>query len=546
VSADARWNRDSLRELVAGRTVYLRDASAGEVPAPAWLVAASEGEGDRESARAVDLTHPEDRAALVASFVESTERPGEIVEFRSRSFVDGEWRHLECRWLNLLGHPEVDALLCVAETVDGPPIDAPPPGDAGDHDDVAWMMLEFEGSGTISSAKGRVADLLVHPPSALIGQNITGFIDGASTADSVALWMDLVATPGATATSRRRWIRADGERIWLEASYLNQGTDDAPSILAIVWDITRRMADERELTDKRAELEALAADFRLLADEVPAAVFRCDASGAVQFHNARWAELVDGEGVGRRVHDVVIEADRPALDAALAAVTYGIQDRAILEVRSVDGERAWNIQLRSVAAGTGERRAVVGSLDDVTDTVTLRRRAERDALTGLLNRAAMAEQLASVLADGEGSAVVLFIDMDGFKVVNDEHGHAVGDLVLIETARRLERAVRPSDVVVRFGGDEFVVICRSVDEAGADAVVGRIEELLRLPVELPEGSWVPDASIGVARPEPDDDVDSLLHRADLAMFETKRVRPRRAGDQLPVADPRAGRTQSSE
>jgi diguanylate cyclase (GGDEF)-like protein/PAS domain S-box-containing protein len=546
VSADARWDRDSLRELVAGRTVYLRDASAGEVPAPAWLVAASDGEGDRESARAVDLTHPDDRAALVASFVESTQRPGEIVEFRTRSFVDGEWRHLEGRWLNLLGHPEIDALLCVAEPVDGPPIDAPPPGEAGDHDDVAWMMLEFADSGTISSARGRVSDLLGVTDAEIVGRNITSLIDGASTPDSVALWADLVRAPGATATSRRRWIRADGERIWLEASYLNQGTDGEPSIFAIVWDITRRMAEEQELADKRAELEALAADFRLLADEVPAAVFRCDGSGAVQFHNARWAELVEGEGVGRRVHNVVIEADRPALDAALAAVTYGIQDRAILELRSVDGERAWNIQLRSVAAGTGERRAVVGSLDDVTDTVTLRRRAERDALTGLLNRAALPEQLATVLADGEGSAVILFIDMDGFKVVNDAHGHAVGDLVLVETARRLERAVRPSDVVVRFGGDEFVVICRSVDETGADAVVSRIEELLRLPVVLPEGSWVPDASIGVARPEPDDDVDSLLHRADLAMFDAKRVRPRRSGDHPPAADSRAGRTHSSE
>lgn len=541
-----QWNRDSIEEFVAGRIVYLRDGAAGEVAAPEWLMAVADDEGDRASASAVDTAHPDDRAKLVESFVESTGRPGEVVEVQIRSLVDGEWRHIRCRWLNLLGHPDLDALLCTAELVDGEPIEIPQAGDAGDHDGVAWMMVELGANGSIQAVAGRVVDLLGYAAEDLVGQSVTSYIDSASTADSISLWLDLVGSPGATATSRRRWIRADGERVWLETSYLNQGVEGAPSIFAIVWDITERMAEEQELADKREELEALAADFRLLADEVPAAVFRCDGSGVVQFHNARWAHLVDGEGVGRRVHDVVFEADRPALDAALAAVTHGVQDRAILELRSVDGERAWNIQLRSVASGTGERRAVVGSLDDVTDTVTLRRRAERDSLTGLLNRAALADQLASVLADGDRSAVVLFIDMDGFKLVNDVHGHAVGDLVLVETARRLERAVRPADVVVRFGGDEFVVVCRSVDDAGQAALVGRIEELLRAPVDLPEGSWIPDASIGVARPEPDDDADALLHRADVAMFEAKRSRLRRGGDQSPAAASRAGRTHSSE
>jgi diguanylate cyclase (GGDEF)-like protein/PAS domain S-box-containing protein len=519
------WDKESIRAFVGDRVVFLRDAAAGDVAAPEWLLDTAETEGEGRSAVVAETLHPDDRNTLIESFLESLGKPGEVVEFRVRSEYEGEWTHVLCRWVNLLDHPDVGALLCTAEEGEGEAFEVPTAGEAGDHDGVAWMMLEFSENGMITSVNGRVDALLGHAADDLVGHSIATFIDAASTADSIALWMELVRSPGATSTSRRKWIRADGTRIWLETSYLNQGADpDSPSILAIVWDITERMAQEQELQDKRDEVEALAADFQLLADEVPAAVFRCDASGVVQFHNARWSDLVSGEGVGRRVHEVVADEDHRRLDAALLAVTEGGQDRAIVELGSADGDRAWSVQLRSVAAPDGGRSAVVGSLDDVTDTVTLRRRAERDALTGLLNRTALRERLTSLL-DGDGErAVVLFIDMDGFKQVNDEHGHSVGDLVLVETSRRLRAAVRPADSVVRFGGDEFVVVCADVDDEGQRALVRRIDELLAAPVEFELGSWVPDASIGVARSRPGDTPDDVLHRADLAMYEAKRAR----------------------
>jgi diguanylate cyclase (GGDEF)-like protein/PAS domain S-box-containing protein len=149
-------------------------------------------------------------------------------------------------------------------------------------------------------------------------------------------------------------------------------------------------------------------------------------------------------------------------------------------------------------------------------------RAECDSLTGLLNRSALDECLLAAV-EQEEDLVILFLDLDGFKVINDTSGHDAGDAVLKAVAERLRGVVRPSDQVGRYGGDEFVAICPGVAPTAEGPLVERIVSVLETPVEWDGGSCVPHASIGVARHRPGEDVASLLRRADTSMFERKRA-----------------------
>ncbi len=152
--------------------------------------------------------------------------------------------------------------------------------------------------------------------------------------------------------------------------------------------------------------------------------------------------------------------------------------------------------------------------------------AERDALTGIANRACFARRLRELLADPQARAqglAALLLDLDDFKVVNDSLGHAAGDALLVEVARRLSDTVRPGDVVARLGGDEFAVIARGVAARhGAATLAQRLLEVVGRPVEI-EGRSVPcGGSIGVAEAN-GGDADELLRDADLALYAAKRA-----------------------
>jgi diguanylate cyclase (GGDEF)-like protein len=154
----------------------------------------------------------------------------------------------------------------------------------------------------------------------------------------------------------------------------------------------------------------------------------------------------------------------------------------------------------------------------------LEHRANRDALTGLPNRRELVNALDERIRRGEGS-VLLFCDLDGFKAVNDERGHGVGDLVLIETARRLEECVRAADVVSRFGGDEFLILLDVSGPTDVDAICRRIADALSRPFDVPGGQATIGISIGVATASTDTAADDLIDQADQAMYAAKRTAP---------------------
>ncbi len=164
-------------------------------------------------------------------------------------------------------------------------------------------------------------------------------------------------------------------------------------------------------------------------------------------------------------------------------------------------------------------------LQDANDALT--RLAKHDALTGLPNRQLLSDRIAQALASArrEKSHVsLMFIDLDEFKPINDIHGHAIGDLLLIEAAKRIHDSIRESDTVSRLGGDEFIVLLPSVEsEQQAAIVADKIRHMLCQPFDSPAGKLSISCSIGVSMyPEHGLDEDTLLKNADFAMYDAKR------------------------
>jgi diguanylate cyclase (GGDEF)-like protein len=156
---------------------------------------------------------------------------------------------------------------------------------------------------------------------------------------------------------------------------------------------------------------------------------------------------------------------------------------------------------------------------------TAEHRAQHDALTGLANRALFLETAARHIEQckREGTQVaVLFIDLDGFKRVNDRHGHEAGDLLLCAVAARLENAIRGSDLAARLGGDEFAVLLLQAGARAAAGIAEKLVDVLSAPYELETHAVEISASIGVAAfPEPAGSAEQLLKRADEAMYRAK-------------------------
>jgi diguanylate cyclase (GGDEF)-like protein len=183
----------------------------------------------------------------------------------------------------------------------------------------------------------------------------------------------------------------------------------------------------------------------------------------------------------------------------------------------------------SVSEVAGQPLRVVGTVQDVTEQKAaedaLAHQALHDALTQLPNRALLLDRLDRALSDSRHTAVaVVYMDLDRFKWVNDSLSHAAGDELLVAVAQRLSAAIRPTDTLARFGGDEFVLVCEHLDtEQQVLDVVGRISQQLELPFILEGREVVVSASMGlaVARADEHTDSESLLRDADTAMYRAK-------------------------
>ncbi|MCE1113863.1 MULTISPECIES: putative bifunctional diguanylate cyclase/phosphodiesterase [Pseudomonas] len=200
--------------------------------------------------------------------------------------------------------------------------------------------------------------------------------------------------------------------------------------------------------------------------------------------------------------------------------------------RAKDGSLYWvdSTMVPLIDPHTGKVRKYVSIRFDVTEKRqllhTLQWRVGHDVLTGLPNRAYLSDLLNQALAFSRREDVplaVCMLDLDGFKAVNDGYGHAVGDLLLVQVAKRLQGILRGGDAVARLSGDEFVLILRYVQgPQQLQAALQRVLQALAAPYVVREHSLTLSASIGVTLyPQDDEDTDTLVRHADQAMYVAK-------------------------
>lgn len=206
---------------------------------------------------------------------------------------------------------------------------------------------------------------------------------------------------------------------------------------------------------------------------------------------------------------------------------------------------SWDVIVRTGQGGLEQlsmRYATIAIVGGITGGLVRRLDEERsrlaqlaysDALTGLANRPALQEDLAAAVAGGEAVALV-FLDLDGFKAVNDELGHIAGDAVLSTVADRMRATVRSDDTVARLGGDEFVVVVRGEATDSVRDLATRLRLAVEAPIPAGDRLVRVGASCGAVVAVPGDDVDTLLRRADHAMYEVKRAAGKPAAPELRV------------
>lgn len=276
-----------------------------------------------------------------------------------------------------------------------------------------------------------------------------------------------------------------------------------------------------------------------LLDLMPDAVCVVDAEGNVLFVSAGFGRMLGygpEEVIGQPIFRLVHPEDRAGtMGQAQSVMTGAIQRHYRNRYIHKDGH---SVDIQWSACWLPEYGVRIGVAHEVTELRRAEReleyRATHDSLTGLPNRHRLQHDLQYALKHatrtGNGLAV-LYLDLDGFKRINDQHGHEVGDRLLREAAQRLHKGLRQGDLIARVGGDEFVALLPGCNDVHSAVTVAEgLRACLKLPCNLPEGAFHLDASIGIACfPDDGSDPDTLLARADRAMYETKRER-RRKGD----------------
>ncbi len=366
------------------------------------------------------------------------------------------------------------------------------------------------------------------PSSKMIGERSIEFIHPDDHDRAIDNWLEMLSRPGHAARWRGRFLRQDGDWMWVEVTNHNR-LAEAGEVLTEFLDIRDEMAVHEELRER----ERL---FRQLTQALPVGVMQIEPDGAAVFTNARLESILGAAPTKLSELETFVLADeRDLFTEAIRTVSVD-GDAAEIELH-METQRSklivCQLTIGRIATNTGD--GLLLCISDVTEKSRLRDelevRATLDALTQCHNRSSTLRHLTQLLRASQGAgAGVVFIDLDGFKPVNDQFGHAAGDTLLQIVAERLRGCSRSNDVVGRLGGDEFVVLFKGVpDQETLDLLTGRVYHAVNAPIMLNETPFELRASLGTALGAPGDEPDAVLAKADLAMYEQKRHRSAHAG-----------------
>ncbi len=333
-----------------------------------------------------------------------------------------------------------------------------------------------------------------------------------------------------------RLRRKDGSLVYLETHVSTIQNQGRPAGLLTVIDVSGRLLAEHALRESEER-------YRTLIHTLEQGVLMLGADGRVVTCNAAAARLL--EMSEEEILAAPADWDRwPLLTEELMPLASGqapgqvtlrtglSQLGTVLSLRLASGQlRLLSFTTRPLfRPGQPQPYAVVVSILDVTETKRTQEelfiRAFYDPLTGLPNRALFLDRVGRVLSSARRAdqlAAVCFLDLDGFKDVNDVHGHAIGDELLRQVSNRLLRCVRDGDMVARMGGDEFtMLLCSLQDAADAIRIAQRILQALRRPFLCAGRSVLISASVGISiAPRDGTGTDILLRKADVAMYQAK-------------------------
>jgi diguanylate cyclase (GGDEF)-like protein/PAS domain S-box-containing protein len=385
-------------------------------------------------------------------------------------------------------------------------------------------VIEYDAEGNIVEWSRRAEEIFGYPAAHMLGTRISSAYVHPDDADGVrAVVAQIFAGNVKTITNTHRYLRANGEFVWMEwhTSVLHDATGCLQSVMSLGIDATDRM-------EARIRLQRL-------ADGIPIPLTYLDARSRYQFMNLafeRWLGIAPAQMIGR----TPIEVRGPVLgglfqsliDRALQGATESIERL----VNLADGRERWIKTLFTPDIDEGGR--VVGCYNisfDVHEAKVLEQSltalARRDELTGAHSRGAFFGELDRMLSAADGSAVaLLFIDLDRFKVVNDELGHAVGDQLIRDCVAAIRRCIGAQDLIGRLGGDEFVVVTRVATQAQARAMGECICEGISQLRCGGKSAHSVSASIGIAMTMSRAGgvgSDELVRLADHAMYEAKRA-----------------------
>lgn len=379
-------------------------------------------------------------------------------------------------------------------------------------------------------ANGGFAKSFGTTPEALIGKTLRDFYNPTHFAAFEGYVNRALA--GETVTYERRSQVVDSDGIWFTVSLTPWRNADG----AVIGIISCSM----KVHELKLSSEALrVANERLSShmDNSPLTVLELDASLTITRCSNRVSVLLGlapGALEGRALLDAlhIADANEP-LVSALSRLTSGAEESNRVEsnLTHADGHTVYCEWFNSALTdASGRVTSIMALVQDVSARVEAAQQllhiATHDTLTGLANRRMLTERLSHALARAErtGEAVaVLFIDLDGFKSVNDKHGHGAGDEVLRDVATRLRRIARTTDFVARLGGDEFVILLDTDVHPGSPSMLAeRVFDALSAPCRFTGGEAPIGASIGVAMHPPLSNLAAdLIRRADAAMYEAK-------------------------
>lgn len=336
-----------------------------------------------------------------------------------------------------------------------------------------------------------------------------------------------------TLTSEKQYIRKDGSLVWGQStlSCIRTTEDENDYLIGIIANISERKVLEEALREAEST-------YRNIFENAVEGIFLAPMDGPYLKVNPAMASMFGYSSPGSFVQDVASAIGQLLPDSETRAKCFDSlqKDGKVRHFESRtfdrDGEPIWiSLSARALYDDTGAVICMEGLAEDITARKAreqqLKRLATIDELTSIPNRHLFLDRFAEMIEQASSfglSLALLYIDLDDFKLVNDNHGHHVGDKVLTLAAERLRHRVRKTDTVARLGGDEFCVLI-SNPATGADiqAAATHIIATLSAPYVFEDFTCKIGASIGIAIfPNDGDSSDELLRKADAAMYAAKR------------------------